>query len=355
MAAPSSPNTAAAPPIQVIVTLQGPPPPAATKPGFFSSLDGFFKSSLGVALLTLLSTGLIGGLITNYFADRQRQASEYSARIAESETSRRALIESFSKTYAARRTTLGLARSTIEAGGKGTERETRWKAYQEAYLAYNLNGFAFRAGLIDYLGYGTSLLFTPALEQLTSSFSRLDVCVTKAYRLDVAGKRSAAKAQLQHCRVEDPAALEWQATEEMKTLNSCLSTVEIELASSIYLENKFERLDEAERNVEVVRLVDSAPPSSAGAAAPLSGRLPVKTKAKVVEIKTTDLKASDWNGRKCATNVDWVCLRLLNRQTLKKKLGAPVCASLASKNYVATPPQVAAAGPVAAAGKSASR
>ncbi|MEJ2815866.1 hypothetical protein [Caulobacter sp. CCG-8] len=353
MTGPSPPADDAVPPVHVVVTLTREAAPEKPQPGALSAIDGFFKSSLGVALLTLLTTGVVGGLVSNHFTDEQRRAAEEARRIADLEIRRSDLIEAFSKTYEARRTAVALVRSTIEDGGKAAEREARWKAYQEAYLAYNLNGFAFRASMIDYLGYGTSQLFRPSLDLMTSSFSRLDACLTKAYRLDVAGKRRDAKALLRHCRGDGPGALEWTALQETKKLNDCLSTVEIELTSSLYLENKFARLEKAAQEVKSVRLVDD--PAKPRVQAPRAagnrpaGRPPVLTPS-VKVFKIADLTAKDWSRRKCAKLTDWVCQRLYNRHAVKAKLAVEACASLADKRYGAASSTVALAGPSPARG-----
>src|SRR5271169_4197303 len=49
--------------------------------GFFAALDNFFKSSVGAAALTLISTTLLGGFIGYVFTDMERQRADRTAQM----------------------------------------------------------------------------------------------------------------------------------------------------------------------------------------------------------------------------------------------------------------------------------
>jgi hypothetical protein len=316
MAEESVPNDDETAAIRVIVTIQQPDVPASPENSSLAGrLGKFFSSNVGAAILTLIFTSVIGGLIANHFTEQQREAADYSQRVTSTETNRRALIDSFSKTFAGRRAAVGLVKSIILTGGSSKELDDRWAAYQQAYLAYALNDFTFKSDVIEYLGAATGGSFIATVDRsLTSSLARIDTCITNAYRLNAAGRTSAAQAALSNCHVDKPRSRIWAVADEADRLQGCFATFETELMYSIYLENRFDRMSVRQRESDRIRLL----PRAGG-------------KALSVDIEAVSRQPI--GKYKCESPTDWACQRVLARSAVKAELAQPTCKKLSESYY----------------------
>jgi hypothetical protein len=327
-------------PLHLVVTLK--PEPEAIEAGRLAVANRFIKTPLGAALLALVFTTVIGGgagsLISNHFAEKQREATDYSQRVTASETLRRDLIDSFAKGFSGRRTAAGLVKSAIVTDASDKELSDRWAGYQQTYIAYNTSDFPFKADLLEFLGANTTVLYTRVLDHsISRSLARIDRCLTDAYRLRRAGKRSDAKAHLSACTTM-PGAPAWAIDTELDKLQGCFATFETELMYSIYLENHFDLMREAARNVGKVQLVST---DKGADGEPVRGQTN----------KLSSINAKTHKAWACKSPTDWACQRVLGRGATAEKLASDNCGQLAN-SYDAPPLALGGrAGPKAVAGR----
>jgi hypothetical protein len=264
--------------------------------GFFAALDNFFKSSVGAAALTLVSTTLLGGFIGYVFTDMERKRTEHADQMdkahaseadqAKSDTANRAaLVGAAAKLIGARRVDADILRSAILHHASVKEVNARWSDYQKAYADYMLGVFAFRFAALSYLGAPTTNAFAPVLESsISNSFTRVDTCLTEAYFWYANNSTRKAEDALDNCRTKVAAAPPHDIATEMSLADKCIASFEKELAYSIYIENNFEDL-----------------PDDVRARAVIYPRTPAEFKS-------------------CTEMPDWKCLRQLNQFEIAKRL-----------------------------------
>ncbi len=212
------------------------------------------RSPLGIALVSLIFTSIIGGGIAYKYAQSQADSQRIAGERLVAAENRIGLTQATAKLLQERQIYAGMVASGISSKVSPADMVARWTSYQAAYVNYNTSKFNFRSSSMFLLNEHTSAIFSRTLDRnITASFARLDECLTRAYTaydtmpayaaaiLQQCGKLGSTTAQ---ARAADPS---WTFGGQLRLLQTCIGSFDDLVLQANYLENRYDVLPDSQK------------------------------------------------------------------------------------------------------------